>query len=71
MNSRHFLTVFEVSEFLGRSPSAIRNLVMRGRIPYRKLAGRLIFFPEEIETWITRAEGLKVDEVLQQEGNTF
>jgi excisionase family DNA binding protein len=70
MNNRQFLTVFEVSELLGRSPSAIRNLVMRKRIPYRKLAGRLIFFPEEIETWITRAEGLEINEVLQQ-GNTL
>jgi excisionase family DNA binding protein len=62
---RKFLTIYELSEYLGRSPGAIRNLVMRKRIPYRKLAGRLIFLPEELEVWIDESKGAKVDEVVK------
>ena len=42
----------EVAQYLKRSPSAIRNLVMRRKIPYRKAGGRLIFFKEEIDRWL-------------------
>jgi len=53
----------EAGEFLKRSPAAIRNLVLRRRIPYRKLAGRLIFLRNEIEEWIHEAPGLTFEDL--------
>jgi len=61
------LNTFEVAKFLGRSPGAVRNLVMRRGIPYRKLAGRLIFLKHELEEWIESSEGVKIND-LDREG---
>jgi len=41
--SRKIWNKKEIAEFLGRSPDAIRNLILRRKIPYRKLAGCLVF----------------------------
>jgi len=53
----------EVGEFLGRSPAAVRNLVLRRCIPYRKLAGRLIFLKSEMEEWIHDAPGISINKL--------
>lgn len=57
------LNVVELSDFLNRSPGAIRNLVMRRVIPYRKVAGRLTFLRSEIEEWIDKAPGVKLEDL--------
>ena len=49
--------------FLRRSPGAIRNLVLRRRIPYRKLAGRLVFLYDEIVEWIEKAPGVRLKDL--------
>lgn len=54
---------FELAEFLGRSPGAVRNLVMRRAVPYRKLAGRLVFLKREILAWVEKAPGLKLEDL--------
>jgi hypothetical protein len=59
-----YLNANEVGLVLGRSPGAVRNLVLRRRIPYRKLAGRLLFLRDEIENWVETAPGLRIDEIL-------
>jgi hypothetical protein len=46
-----------------RSKGAIRNLVLRRAIPYRKPAGRLIFLKEEIDEWIKIAPGKTLDKM--------
>lgn len=58
-----FLNTEQCAEFLGRSPGALRNLVMRRKIPFRKPGGRLIFLKSEILAWIETAPGLKLDEI--------
>lgn len=60
---KDYLTVNDLSEMIGRSPGAIRNLVLRRRIPYRKPGGRLLFLAEEIYRWIDQAEGVKVEDL--------
>lgn len=50
-------------EYLGRSPGAIRNLVLRRAIPFRKPGGRLVFIKSEIDAWIDAAPGLRLDEI--------
>jgi len=56
----------ECAAFIHRSPGAIRNLVVRREIPFRKPAGRLIFLKSEIEQWIENAPGLKLEEIERQ-----
>ncbi|NIO21614.1 MAG: helix-turn-helix domain-containing protein [Candidatus Aenigmarchaeota archaeon] len=58
-----YLTVNDLSKMIGRSPGAIRNLVLRRRIPYRKPGGRLLFLAEEIDRWIDQAEGVRVEDL--------
>lgn len=58
-----YLTVSELSQYLKRSPGAIRNLVLRRAIPYRKPAGRLLFDKEEIDLWIKDSEGTSLEEI--------
>jgi hypothetical protein len=53
----------ETAKFLGRTEGAVRNLVLRRQIPYRKLAGRLVFLRCEIEAWINAAPGVRLEEV--------
>ncbi|NIO20908.1 MAG: helix-turn-helix domain-containing protein [Candidatus Aenigmarchaeota archaeon] len=62
-----YLTVKQLGEMIGRSPSAVRNLCLRRRVPYRKVAGRLIFVRQEIEDWIDSAPGVR-REHLDKEG---
>jgi excisionase family DNA binding protein len=62
-----YLTVQELSLYLKRSPGAIRNLVLRRAVPYRKPAGRLLFDKDEIDKWIHDSEGVSFDE-LQTKG---
>lgn len=53
----------ECGELLGRSSGAIRNLVMRRAIPFRKPGGRLLFIKTEIAEWIEMSPGVGVDEL--------
>ena len=60
------LTIDELSHHIKRSKGAIRNLVLRRKIPYRKPAGRLLFPADEIEKWIKASEGVSLDELLDK-----
>ena len=57
-----YLSTEQCAELIGRTPGAVRNLVLRNIIPFRKPAGRLMFIREEIEAWIENAPGLRLDE---------
>lgn len=56
---KKYLTTNELTEMMGWTPGAIRNKVMRRQIPYRKVAGRLVFILSEIEKWIDESDGVK------------
>ena len=58
-----YLTVFELSEYIKRSAGAIRKLVLRRQIPYRKVRGRLLFDQGEIDRWIQMSEGISLEEI--------
>jgi len=62
-----YFSTAEASRFIKRSPAAIRNLVLRRMIPYRKPGGRLMFIKSELEQWIMNAPGVSMDEI-QKEG---
>ena len=57
------MTIDQVASLLGRTPAAVRNLTYRRKIPYRKPAGRLIFLRSEVESWISNAPGLSLEQI--------
>ena len=59
---KKYLNTKECGQLTNRTAGAIRNLVMRRAIPFRKPGGRLLFLRSEIEAWIENAEGLKLVE---------
>ena len=60
-----YLNADDLSGYLRRSPGAIRNLVLRRAIPFRKPAGRLLFIKKEIDSWVGSSEGVSLEEVRQ------
>ena len=52
----------EAGRLVKRSPAAIRNLVLRKEVPFRKVGGRLIFIREELEEWVRMSPGVSLDE---------
>jgi hypothetical protein len=64
LDNEIYLDVRQLASYIKRSPGAIRNLVMRRAIPYRKPAGRLIFLKDEIDRWIRMAPGKKLEEIV-------
>ena len=61
--SNKYLNTDQTSNYIGRSPGAIRNLVMRRKIPYRKVAGRLVFLKDEIDKWLIQAPGVTFEDL--------
>ena len=61
----NLLNVEELAKYLKRTPSSIRNLVMRRQIPFRKVGGRLVFFKKEIDLWLQEAPGVTLEEVAE------
>lgn len=58
-----YMNVDELASYIKRSKGAIRNLILRRAIPYRKPAGRLIFLKEEIDQWVQMAPGKSLEEI--------
>ncbi len=65
MKSEDYLDTIALSESLlpWLTPGAIRNLVMRGKIPFRKVGGRLVFIKSEISEWVETSPGLKLEDL--------
>jgi hypothetical protein len=60
-----YLNTAEAAQFLKRTPAAIRNLVARHQIPFRRPAGRLIFIRSELVEWIENAPGLRREDMKE------
>lgn len=56
----------KVSEYLNRSPGAVRNLVLRRAIPFRKVGGRLSFIEAEIHAWIEKSPGMSLEKFQKE-----
>lgn len=57
------LNTIEAGDLLRKSPAAVRNLVMRKAIPFRKVGGRLVFIREELEEWVRKSPGVSLDDL--------
>ena len=62
-----YLNTKKCGEMIDRSPGAVRNLVMRKAIPFRKPGGRLVFLRSEIEKWIESAPGVRLEQIKKDD----
>ena len=53
---RMALNVDEIAWAIGRTPKAIYRLIEKNQIPARKVGGRWVFIPEEIERWLKKGK---------------
>ncbi len=58
------LDTTEAASFLRKSPAAVRNLVLRKQIPFRKCGGRLLFIREELELWVQESPGVRMEDLV-------
>ena len=56
-------SIKKTSEYLDRSEGAVRNLVLRRKIPFRKVGGRLMFIEQEIATWADNSPVVKLSDM--------
>jgi hypothetical protein len=61
--SGSYFDVDGLSSYIHRSTGAVRNLVLRRAIPFRKPAGRLLFDKDEIDQWIEKSPGISLKEM--------
>jgi len=60
---QEYLTTDQLSRYIHKTQGAVRNLVLRRAIPYRKPGGRLLFIRREIDEWVQMSEGITIDEL--------
>jgi hypothetical protein len=65
-NIRVRFSTDQAASYLNRTPGAIRNMVMRRQLPYRKFCGRLVFFKDEIDLLEDRSPGITVDKIISK-----
>lgn len=61
-----YLSTEQCAELIHRTPGAIRNLVMRRKIPFRKPGGRLMFLKSELMAWIENAPGVRLEDIQKK-----
>jgi hypothetical protein len=63
MDAMNLWNVKKTAEYLDRSQGAVRNLVLRRKIPFRKVGGRLMFLEEEIKSWVNASPGVTLEKL--------
>ena len=61
------LDVPETAAMLGRSENAIRRMVERRQIPYRKSGRRVLFLESELKAFIEALPGLPLEDLRERE----
>lgn len=57
------LDVRNAAALLGMSEKALRHLVERRRIPFRRLGRKIIFLKTELDAWLGSLSGISLQEV--------
>ena len=57
----------ETANYLRRSEGSLRKLVLRKKIPFRKVAGRVVFIQSEIINWVQESPGVKIEDAKNGE----
>ncbi len=61
------LDVPETAAMLGRSENAVRRMVERRQIPYRKSGRRVLFLESELQAFIEALPGLSLEDVRERD----
>ena len=61
------LGVEGAAEMLGRSENAVRRMVERRQIPFRKSGRRVLFLESELRAFIDALPGVSLEEVRQRQ----
>ena len=61
------LDVLETAAMLGRSENAVRRMVERRQIPYRKSGWRVLFLESELQAFIEALPGLSLADLREGE----
>ncbi len=61
------LDMLSAAQFTGWTEKTMRARVGRGRVPYRRDGGRIIFLRDELETFLRKLPGVTVEEALENE----
>ena len=67
MNSKQRLTPTNTegaARVINRTQGAVRQLVARRQIPFRKCGKSVVFFEEELLDWMDSQPGVRLEEVL-------
>jgi excisionase family DNA binding protein len=59
------LGVKEASQLLGNSERSMRALIAQGVVPYKKLAGRIVFKRSELESFVEGLPGVSMKEARE------
>jgi len=61
------LDVPETATILGRSENAVRRMVERRQIPYRKSGRRVLFLESELQAFMEALPGLSIEDLRERE----
>ena len=61
------LDVLETAAMLGRSENAVRRMVERRQLPYRKSGRRVLFLESELKAFIEALPGLSLEDLRKRE----
>ena len=59
------LSLKEVAARIRRTERAVRHMVARRTIPFRKIGVKLVFFEDEIGRWLREAPGVSAEEAVR------
>jgi excisionase family DNA binding protein len=48
--------VYRAAQILGKTPDAVYMQARKGKIPHRKIGGRVVFYREELEEYLEKLE---------------
>lgn len=60
-NTKKFLNMNELAEYIGMSKSFIYKRVSKKTIPFRKLGEKSVFVTEEIDQWVLSGGQMGID----------
>lgn len=61
------LDVPETAAMLGRSENAVRRMVERRQIPFRKSGRRVLFLESELQAFIEALPGVSLEDLRERE----
>ena len=65
-HGRRYAELSEAASYLGKTPKALRKLVERRAVPFRRAGKRLVFDLAELDRWVAGLPGVTLEEALDQ-----